>query len=396
MRLLLALAAVLAVPASAQTVPMRGDAGTFDVASWNLEFFGAPTQGPSNDATQLNNVAAVIEQGGIDLWALQEVVDQTEWGQLLDRVRDEGYAGVLGPQVSNNATFDQRLAFVYDTRVVTVIGTRTILSESAFEFGGREPFEMQARVSIGGQARTVRVIGFHAKASTGQDDYDRRERGAEALKTYIDDRIVRGESVILLGDYNDLLLRSTRSGRPSPYRAFVDNPDYVTATLPLEQNGVNTFCRNSTCTSGDTRDHLLFTSNLSAEYVDGSADRFGEVLSGVSGYTSTTSDHVPVLARFEFRAVSAEGQPDGGLALLAPAPSPFRASTRLRFRLDAPAEVALDVFDVLGRRVAGVGGAYGAGEHGVTVDGRALAPGTYLVRLAADGAVQTQRIVRAR
>ncbi|MEM6289600.1 MAG: T9SS type A sorting domain-containing protein, partial [Bacteroidota bacterium] len=79
-----------------------------------------------------------------------------------------------------------------------------------------------------------------------------------------------------------------------------------------------------------------------------------------------------------------------------PAPSPFREATALRFRLDAPADVRLDVLDVLGRRVASVAGAYGAGEHAIPLDGADLAPGLYVVRLAAGGAVRTRTLVRSR
>ena len=393
--LLLAALAALVAPARAQTVPARGSDATFDVASWNLEFFGEPTMGPSNDALQLDNVVAVIEQAEIDLWALQEVVDPTEWNQLRDRVRDDGYEGLLGPQVSSTAAFDQRLAFIYNPSVVSVIGSRTILSGT--NFGGRAPFELQARVAIDGQARTLRVIGFHAKASTDQDSYDKRDRAAAELKAYIDDRITRGESVILLGDFNDYLLRSTRSSEPSPYRAFVSDPDYVAVTLPIEQANLRTFCSNSACTSGSVRDHMIITADLSAEYVDGSGDRYGQVLTGVTNYVSSTSDHIPVLAQFSFRPTAGEDVlAPGVVALLPPAPNPFEGSVRLRFVLEAPSDARLDVFDALGRRVASLAGAFGAGEQSVQLDAGALAPGAYLVRLTAAGEVRTRRIVRAR
>ena len=388
----LALALVLAVPALAQTVTPRGADGTFDVAAWNIEHFGDPGFAPS-DPLQISNTEAIVEQAEIDLWAVQEIGSQDAWESLLTRLQADGYQGRLGPETPGS--FQLRLGFLYDPDVVTVIGTRTILSGG--NFGGRLPFEMQARVSIGGQARTIRVISLHAKAGTGADDYADRVAGAAELKTYIDDRLARGDAVILLGDYNDFLTRTTRSGESvSPYAAFLSDADYFAPTLGIEQQGIPTLCGNSSCTTGSTRDHILVTSNLSAEYVEGSGDRYSEVISEVSGFVNTTSDHVPVLARFEFRPVGTDAAPEDGVALLAPAPSPFRASTRVRFRLAAPADVAVEVFDVLGRRVAGASGAYGVGEHGVTVDGSALAPGAYLVRLAADGVVQTQRVVRAR
>ncbi len=394
-RLLCTVLVLLSTGSIAQTVPARGSDGAFEVASWNLEFFGAPTMGPS-DAVQLRNVTAVMEQAEIDLWALQEVVDQTEWSELLDQLQDDGYSGVLGPSVSSDPTFDQKLAFVYDRSVVQVIGTRTILDGFEYEFAGRLPFEMQARVTVNDVTRTLYVITFHAKASTGSSDYNRRRAGAEALKDYIDARIARGEEVVLLGDFNDYLIGSTRGSNTSPYDAFVQDTGYVTATLALEQAGLNTYCTNAACTSGDTRDHLLFTTGLSGDYLLDSVDRYDELISAVPSYTFSTSDHLPVFVQFRFAGTASEAAPEAGVALLPPAPSPFRDATALRFRLDAPADVALDVVDVLGRRVAEVSGTYGVGEHTVALSGRALAPGLYVVRLRSGDVVRTQTFVRAR
>ncbi len=393
-----ALAALLVAPGVlAQTVPPRGADATFDVATWNLEFFGAPTMGPS-DAAQLRNVTAVMEQADIDLWGVQEVVDPAEWSELLDALQDDGYAGLLGPSVSSDPTFDQKLAFIYDRSVVQVIGSRTILGAYAYEFGYRLPFEMQARVTVSGVTRTLYVIVFHAKASTGTSDYNRRAGGAAALKDYVDGRIARGEEVIVLGDFNDYLVGSTRGGGyASPYDAFVQDTDYVAATLPLQQGGVNTYCTSSTCSSGDTRDHLLFTAGLADVYIPDSADHYGELITTVPSYVYSTSDHLPVIVRFGFGGTDAALAPDAAAAaLLAPAPSPFRTATTLRFRLDAPADVALDVVDVLGRRVAATAGTYGVGEHAVALDGRDLAPGLYVVRLRAGDVVRTQTLVRTR
>ena len=391
---LVALAALLAPALAAQTVPPRGADATFDVASWNLEFFGVPSQGPS-DAVQLSNVIAVMEQAEIDLWALQEVVDTDEWQQLLQALQDDGYAGRLGPSVSSSSTFDQKLAFVYDRDVVQVVRTQTILSSYDYEFAGRLPFEMQARVTAGGETRTIYVINVHAKASTDAESYERRVAAAAALKDYIDDRAARGDEVVLLGDYNDYLLRSTRAGQTSPYRAFVEDAGYVAATRPLEEAGVPTYCTNASCTSGSTRDHLLFTAGLADVYVTDSGDRYAELLTSVPNYPTSTSDHLPVLAQFSFLTTDAASGPDAVAVLLDPAPSPFRGRTRLRFRLAAAADVRLEVFDVLGRRVASLAGAFGDGEHAVPLDGAALAPGLYVVRLEAAGEVRTRQLVRA-
>jgi endonuclease/exonuclease/phosphatase family metal-dependent hydrolase len=390
--------AAAAAPAFAQTVPARGTDGTFDVATWNREFFGVPGQyGPPNDAVQLQNVVAVMQQSGIDLWALQEVVDTSadgEWNALRQEL-GSGFGAFLGPEVSSTPTFDQRLAFVYDRSVVQPIRSRAILESDRFDFGGRAPIEMQARVTIDGVARTIYVITFHAKAGTGAGDYADRVAGAEALKGYIDDRVARGEEVVLLGDFNDLLVGSTRgSSFDSPYDVFVEDAGYVAATLPLQQSGANTYCRSATCNTGDTRDHLLFTAGLSGLFVE--ADRYDELLTAVPSYVSSTSDHLPALARFTFTSTAADDGPEAGrVALLDPAPSPFRGRTRLRFRLGTATDVRLEVFDALGRRVASLAGRFGEGDHAVPLDGGALQPGLYVVRLAAGGEVHARPVVRA-
>ena len=393
---LVALLVAALAPADAQTVPPRGTDGTFDVATWNLKFFGEPTMAPANDAVQLQNVVAVMRQAEIDLWALQEVVDTSpdgEWNALRSEL-GAGYGAYLGPQVSSDPTFDQRLAFVYDRAVVRPVRTQAILENEAYAFGYRLPLEMQATVTVDGVARTIYVINFHAKASTGAEDYARRLAAAEALKDYVDERIARGEEVVVLGDYNDYLVGSTRSGQASPYDVFVQDAGYVAATLPLQQSGGYTYCRSATCNSGDTRDHILFTAGLSDLFVE--ADRYGQLITSVPSYVSSTSDHLPALARFAFMPTAADDGPEADrVALLDPAPSPFRGHTRLRFRLGAASDVRLEVFDALGRRVASLAGSFGEGEHAVPLDGGALQPGLYVVRLTAGGEVHARPVVRA-
>jgi len=81
------------------------------------------------------------------------------------------------------------------------------------------------------------------------------------------------------------------------------------------------------------------------------------------------------------------------LELLPSAPNPFVQAARLRYRLPDPARVRLEVFDLLGRRVATlVDGEKEAGPHEVQLEGSRLAAGTYFVRLTAGPETQTQQI----
>ena len=377
--------------ATAQTIAPRGTEATFDVASWNIENFGTGAGGTQ----QRLNAAAVIRQADIDLWALQEIVDVNDFNLLVQELEQDGYAGILGPQPRLGG--DQRLAYIYKPDVVTVVATRSILTQNENDFAYRYPFEMFASVTVGDAVQSMQIINIHAKCCGDQASYGRRSRAAAALKNYTDQLANDNRALIVLGDFNDELNQSIAGGL-SPYRPYyTDTATYTIATRELNQSNTPTYCSNSSCTSGSTLDHLLFTQDLAASFLPASGDRYGELVASIQNYRESTSDHLPVLASFTLVVVADEPAPEAaGVALLAPAPSPFRESTALRFRLDEPADVRLDVVDVLGRHVMSASGPYAAGEHAVTLDGSDLASGVYVVRLETGGVVQTRTVVRTR
>lgn len=398
--LVLLAAVAFAGAAAAQTVPPRGTDATLDIASWNVLFFGYVGAGPTNVVLQRQNVAAVIRQAQIDLWALQEVTDTAAWNALLADLAPDGYVGVLGPDVSSDPQFNQRLGFIYRPQVVSLILTRTILQTNAFDFGGRPPFELVASVTAGGATRQIRFINLHAKAGSTLSDYNRRLAGSQALKSFTDGYRTQGIPFVVLGDFNDRLAVSITGGQLSPYRNFsTAATEYEFATRTLDNNNTPTYCSNTACTSGTPIDHILFPSLLFPQYVTGSGDRYGELLTAIPSYRTTTSDHLPVLARFDLTATtSTEAPAEAGPArLLAPSPSPFGARTALRVELSRPAAVRLEVVDALGRVVAvPLDGPLGVGTHAATLDGARLAPGVYALRLTADGQTATRRVVRSR
>jgi hypothetical protein len=86
------------------------------------------------------------------------------------------------------------------------------------------------------------------------------------------------------------------------------------------------------------------------------------------------------------------GDAGAALALAPPHPNPARAGAiRLRYTLATDAPAALELFDVAGRRVTSRDlGAPGKGDHEVSLDTRALAPGLYLVRLTQTGLAEAR------
>jgi hypothetical protein len=82
------------------------------------------------------------------------------------------------------------------------------------------------------------------------------------------------------------------------------------------------------------------------------------------------------------------------VTLGAPFPNPARAGVRVPMGLPLTGEVAVDVFDVQGRRVATpVQGRMEAGPHVVTLDVGTWASGLYVVRLTAGDVVQQRQFV---
>ena len=46
---------------------------TLDIVTWNVEWFGDPSNGPDDDNLQMQNAKTLIETMGADLYALQEI-----------------------------------------------------------------------------------------------------------------------------------------------------------------------------------------------------------------------------------------------------------------------------------------------------------------------------------
>ncbi len=80
--------------------------------------------------------------------------------------------------------------------------------------------------------------------------------------------------------------------------------------------------------------------------------------------------------------------------LLTAYPNPFNASTTVRFALDSPQQVKLDVFDVLGRHVATLAdGLRPAGEHQLMFDAAGYPSGTYYLRCQHGSVTEERKLV---
>ncbi|MBX2819580.1 MAG: DUF1501 domain-containing protein [Rhodothermaceae bacterium] len=90
-------------------------------------------------------------------------------------------------------------------------------------------------------------------------------------------------------------------------------------------------------------------------------------------------------------------QPARSFSLSQNYPNPFRDQTTIRYELDQPGPVQLQVFDLQGRMVKELTqGTQPAGEHSVTFSAGRLPAGTYMCRLSANGSQETRKMILVR
>ena len=295
---------------------------TLDVVTWNMEFFGTTIQnfGPSDVTLQLNNSIAVVDALGSNILALQEVSDQVALQTLADSL---GYESVCSARGSFSFAPDpnfpnQSLCYLYDPATVTVISTRAMFEEAydsarlglssflsdypdedgaeGFWASGRLPYLLEADVTINGVTERINFINIHG--NSGASDLNKRIIDFGVLKDTLDAQFA-DKAVILLGDYNDDVDESIAgAGIASPYASLItDSTNYRVTTESLSLRGFNSFLFGS-----EMIDHIAITDELFEEFIEGTEATYLP-FSLIDNYANTTSDHLPVVSRFEFTAI---------------------------------------------------------------------------------------------
>ena len=270
---------------------------TVDVGSWNVEWLGAGDRGPTDEALQLDHAATVLRTIDLDVVGIVEVVSETSFADLVQSLPGRHGLIVTDPAVTGGREAygddEQKVALVLKDRF-EVTAAHVVLDEESWSFAGRPPMEVSLSFFEGGRHRTLDVVVVHFKAMANADGYRRRTRAAAALQGWLAAEHAR-DWVLVVGDFNDDLDRSTYQARTSPFAALLMDPAYRFTTQALTEAEISTTVHFSA-----TIDHHLATASLARRFVEDSAAvvrpdtwiaRFGE----------TTSDHYPVLTRYDLR-----------------------------------------------------------------------------------------------
>jgi len=75
-------------------------------------------------------------------------------------------------------------------------------------------------------------------------------------------------------------------------------------------------------------------------------------------------------------------------------PNPFNPTTSIEFALPEKSNISLEIFDVLGRKIASIAkGVYPAGSHRVDWDASGSPSGIYFYRISADSRMETKKML---
>ena len=312
-------------------------ADTFDIVTYNLEFFGSDVKGtdgvefgPTDDATQIENVAKVMNKLNADVYVVQEVSDDPSLDILIQKININGKTFDKSISTSWSYSFNpadpnfppQKLVVLYNTQTTTVKSTRvmfkklyddvragtktlpnypgttsTVNTSASFFSSGRLPYLVKIETNIGGIKKEINLIDLHARANSGSDisRYNMRKYDAELLKDSLDVEFPNANFMIL-GDFNDDVKASVIAGNPSSYQKIVeDTNNYNTLTLGISQAGAYSFL-----SSGGFLDHIVISNELTDQYIPNSIAVY-DPRTDITNYTNTTSDHGPVIARFELK-----------------------------------------------------------------------------------------------
>ncbi|TPE43648.1 Ig-like domain-containing protein [Pontibacter mangrovi] len=389
---------------------------TLDVATWNLEWFGSTANGPGNEEQQYANAKKVISELNADIVAVQEIVDEDKVRQLAEELGYK-YESIENEWLYSNA---QHTGVLYRPEILKVRKEKLLLSKlyadikagrttldgypansSTFWASGRLPYLVQFEATVNGVRQYINIVNIHAKANSGDDitQYDRRKYDVQVLKDSLDAQYADA-NLIMLGDFNDDIDESVVAGAgASSYKVFVDDENYKALTYELSLTGAYSLASSYQ----SFLDHIVVSQELEEEYIANSIAIHKEFLGSIDNYANTTSDHLPVMARFELVTSDPEqeeetptGIADATKGQFSVYPNPVEQYVRLALpaRVKGFQNVALVAYGLDGRALLAAKGSLEQVGQVLNAKAATLKQGMYILKVEAGKEVFVTRMLK--
>jgi hypothetical protein len=286
-----------------------------------------------------------------DVYVLEEVSNLPVFNLIVSK--NTNYKGFCTTAISAGgvAADAQRVCFMYKKGVIDSVSARPLLTKATtlpnypennparFWASGRLPFLFIADANINGVKKRLHIIGIHARANTGgttatldakELQYTQRKYDVNVLKDTLDAQFPNA-NIILAGDYNDDVDETVSEitfTKESSYKKFVDDTkNYQVVTKTLSDNGFRSYL-----SFNNVIDHIMVSNELVDNYVVNSVSpELGFLY--INSYSTTTSDHLPIYATFNFeRDKILAIEPSEGDLVINVAPNP--SSDKIRINVE--------------------------------------------------------------
>ena len=272
-----------------------GTDSTFEVISWNIEWF------PKNGTTTSNYVETILSNLQADVYALQEIDDTT----LLKSV----VANIPGYECHFKSSYYGGLAYVYNTNTVSINNKYEIYTSQPFWSAfPRSPQILELTF----EGEDYVIINNHFKCcgdgtlniNDPSDEEMRRLTAVTLLKQYIDSMFTN-ERVIVVGDLNDIL---TDTHANNVFQSMInDNMNYMFSDMQIALGNSTDF---SYPTWPSHLDHILITNELFSDFNKPNSEisclKIDDYMNSWSQYDNNISDHRPVGIKLEVGNITSD------------------------------------------------------------------------------------------
>ncbi len=271
-------------------IPRFGGDDSLEIAAWNIEWF------PKRGSTTVRDVAEIMRDLDIDLYAMEEIADTSAFRTLLTELGE--YDGFYSSDIYAFGQY-QKTAVVYRKGLIQVSNIKNLFENDDYAFP-RPPLYSYVVAQRNGKRFDFNFIVVHLKASdrpeNEKENEKRRRAACQKLESYIRTQTAAGADPdwIVAGDWNDVL---TDPDDHNVFKVFLDAPqDYTFLTWGIAQDPNN----NATYIGGSYRsviDHILVTAHVMPIYNSGTTTVL-KIDQYFSAYVAEVSDHRPVAAIF--------------------------------------------------------------------------------------------------